>query len=113
MRSVIRAMTFIEGSFREPISLDDIARVACSSKFHFARIFREQIGLSPMQYVRWRRVLEAKRMLRAGREPLATIATNLGFFDHSHFSRTFRSATGMRPHQYLVAELPARRERAE
>lgn len=106
-------MTYIESNFREPISLDDVARVACASKFHFARIFRAQIGLSPMQYVRWRRVLEAKRLLRSGREPLATIATSLGYFDHSHFSRSFRLALGMSPHQYLVAALKERRREAD
>ena len=111
MRSVIRAMTYIESNFREPVTLDDVARIACASKFHFARIFREHIGMSPMQYVRWRRVLEAKRMLRAGRNPLATIALNLGYFDHSHFSRSFRSFTGMGPHQYLLAAQRTRRER--
>lgn len=97
------AMVYIESKFRESICLEDIARASHASKFHFARAFRAEIGMSPMQYVRWRRVLEAKRMLQVGRTPLATIATDLGYFDHSHFSRSFRSATGMRPNEYLAA----------
>ena len=101
-RSVTSALVYIEFRFREPISLKDIAEASHVSRFHFARTFRSQTGMSPMQYVRWRRVLEAKRLLRTGRVPLATMATDLGYFDHSHFSRAFRAATGVSPHQYLA-----------
>jgi AraC family transcriptional regulator len=99
---VARALIHIESRFHEPILLEDIARASHMSRFHFARTFRAETGMSVMQYVRWRRVEEAKRLLRTGRIPLATIATDLGYFDHSHFARAFRSATGVRPHQYLA-----------
>jgi AraC family transcriptional regulator len=102
-QSVARAVAYIDARFREPVTLSDIASAAHVSKFHFARMFRAQIGMSPMQYVRARRVMEAKRLLRSGQNPVVKIATELGYFDHSHFSRAFRSATGMCPHQYLAA----------
>lgn len=102
MRALVRALVHIEAHFREPLTLGVIADVACVSKFHFARLFRAEIGMSPMQYVRWRRVMEAKRLLRAGQQPLVAIALGLGYFDHSHFSRSFHLATGIRPHQYMA-----------
>ncbi|WP_162247612.1 helix-turn-helix transcriptional regulator [Pseudoxanthomonas sp. Root65] len=95
------ALIYIEARFRDPISLEDIARASHVSRFHFARAFRAETGMSTMQYVRWRRVHEAKRLLRTGGIPLATIATDLGYFDQSHFTRAFRSVTGLRPHEYL------------
>lgn len=101
-RSVSRAMAYIEINFRASLSLGDIASVACISKFHFARVFRAETGLSPMQYFRRRRVMEAKRMIAAGQSPLASIAIDLGYFDHSHFSREFRAFTGMPPRQYAT-----------
>lgn len=101
-RVVARALIYIECNFRDAISLGDIAMAAHISKFHFARLFRAYTGMSPMQYVRWRRVREAKQLLRMGRDPIVTIATELGYFDHSHFSRSFRSATGLCPNQYLA-----------
>lgn len=99
-RAVVRALTHIEARFHEPLTLGGIAAAAHVSRFHFARLFRQEIRMSPMQYVRWRRILEAKRLLRAGQVPLTLIAKGVGFFDQSHFSRAFRSATGLTPHQY-------------
>lgn len=102
-RCITCAVIYIEARFREPISLEDIAGASHVSKFHFARVFRAELEMSPMQYVRWRRVQEAKRMLRAGRTPMAIIAMDLGYFDHSHFIRAFRSVTGMCPKEYICA----------
>jgi AraC-like DNA-binding protein len=101
-RAIARALAYIELHFCEALSLDEIATAAHVSKFHFARLFRRRIGTSPMQYVRWRRIQEAKQLIHAGRVPLTSIATSLGYFDHSHFSRSFRAATGLSPHQYLT-----------
>ena len=100
-RCVMLAVIYIEARFRDPMSLEAIARASHMSRFHFARAFRAETGMSTMQYVRWRRVHEAKRLLRTGGIPLATIATDLGYFDQSHFKRAFRSVTGLRPQEYL------------
>lgn len=61
--------------------------------------------MSPMQYVRWRRVVEAERRLVAGEASLLRLAAELGYFDHSHFSRSFKAATGLRPNQYSKASI--------
>ena len=102
VRAVARAIAHIEAHFREPITLGGIAAAAHVSRFHFARLFRREVRMSPMQYVRWRRILEARRLIRDGDVPLTSIATGLGYFDQSHFSRAFRAATGLTPHQYVT-----------
>ncbi len=104
-RSVARAIAYVEAHFREPLSLALIAAEAHVSKFHFARMFRRNVGLSPMQYVRWRRIVEARRLLHAGHAP-TVVAGGLGYFDQSHFTRAFRAATGLTPHQYMVRSAP-------
>ena len=101
-RAVARALAHIEAHFRRPLTLGGIAAAAHVSRFHFARMFRREVRLSPMQYVRGRRILEAQRLMRAGDVPLTVIATGLGYFDQSHFSRAFRAATGLAPHQYMT-----------
>ena len=102
IRAVAKAVVFIEAQFRQNLSLKDISDAACLSRFHFSRVFREDIGVSPMQYVRWRRLVEAERLLAAGKEPLLKLATDLGYFDHSHSSRAFRAAPGLRPTQFMA-----------
>ena len=105
VRSIARAVVYIEERFRQSVSLEDIARAACMSRFHFARVFRDEIGMSPMQYLRWRRVVEAERRLAEGQDSLVQVATDLGYFDHSHFCRSFRAATGLRPTQFIAEHL--------
>jgi AraC family transcriptional regulator len=104
-RYVIQAIIFMESCYGDALSLDRVAASGCVSRFHLARLFRVDIGMSPMEYVRWRRLMEAKRLLRVGRISLMSIATGLGYYDYSHFSRSFRSATGLRPTQYAATSL--------
>lgn len=104
-RAIGRALELIHANAFGPLCLSDMAQAACLSRFHFARMFRSHIGLSPMQYVRALRIEYAKSLLREGSN-VAAIAAELGYFDQSHFSRAFRKVTGTTPGMY------ARRVRA-
>jgi AraC-like DNA-binding protein len=84
----------------ESISLEALARVACMSRFHFARRFRQSTGSSPMAYLLQMRIQRARCLLEEGESKIADIAAELGFFDQSHFTRTFRRAIGMSPRAY-------------
>lgn len=101
-KSVSRAIAYIETAFREELSLEGIAAQAHFSKFHFARVFRAETGVSPLQYVRQRRILEAERMLLSGDNSLLRIASDLGYFDHSHFCRAFKLAKGLSPQKFIL-----------
>jgi AraC family transcriptional regulator len=95
-----RAHAYIAAHLCESFGLDDIARAACISRFHFARLFRASTGSSPMEYVLKLRMDAAKQMLASGHQKIATTAAALGFFDQSHFTRTFRRMTGLSPRAY-------------
>lgn len=100
-RAVDSAVSYIEMNFHRPLTLALVAQSACMSRFHFSRVFRASTGMSPMEYIRWRRVAEAKRRLKAGSESLLRLAADLGYYDQSHFSRCFREATGFPPSEYV------------
>ncbi len=91
-----RAMERLGASFREPTSLDDLAKEARLSKFHFVRCFRQATGLSPHRYRKLLRVLEARRLLEQGMS-VADAAGRASFADASHLSRTFREWLGVTP----------------
>ncbi|QJD70032.1 helix-turn-helix transcriptional regulator [Xanthomonas campestris pv. badrii] len=101
-RAVARALHYIETHLCEPIGVAQLAGAACMSRFHFARVFRDAVGASPMQYLRRRRLECAQAMLREGRHTISQIATNLCFFDQSHFVRSFRNATGCTPARFAA-----------
>ncbi|WP_165786152.1 helix-turn-helix transcriptional regulator [Xanthomonas prunicola] len=101
-RAVARAMQYIDTHLYEPVSVAHLAEAACMSRFHFARVFRDAIGASPMEYLRLRRLERAQALLCEGRHTISQIATDLCFFDQSHFVRSFRNATGCTPARFAA-----------
>ena len=98
--TVARIRDYMLAHIGESISLEALARVACMSRFHFARRFRQSTGCSPMAFLLHVRIQRARRLLEAGESKIADIAAELGFFDQSHFTRTFRRTIGMSPRAY-------------
>jgi AraC family transcriptional regulator len=92
-----RVHSYIESNVGEQVRLEDLARVAGVSRFHFARQFRRRTGESPMAYLLRTRIERAKTLLRRDDVKLSELAAILGFSDQSHFTRTFRRIAGMSP----------------
>ncbi|MBF6024323.1 helix-turn-helix domain-containing protein [Lysobacter niastensis] len=103
--TVLRIHDYMATHIGESISLESLARVACMSRFHFARRFRQSTGCSPMAFLLRMRIERARGLLADGDTRIADIAAELGFFDQSHFTRTFRRTTGMSPRAYARAQV--------
>jgi AraC family transcriptional regulator len=99
-RALNRACSYIAENLGERFTLNDLAREAGVSRFHFARLFRVSTGDSPMAYLLKSRVERAKQMLLQGELPVCEIAAALGFCDQSHLTRTFRRLTGVTPRTF-------------
>ncbi len=67
---------------------------------HLARIFRQQYGLTPIDYVQSIRVERARHLLRHTDDKLAVIAQAVGYRDAIYFSRLFKRYTGQTPGSY-------------
>jgi transcriptional regulator GlxA family with amidase domain len=74
-----------------------LAEIAQLSVHHFARAFRQSLGIPPHNYIVQRRVEHAQQMLRNTDLPLSEIAIEAGFTDQSHLARHFRTITGVSP----------------
>ncbi|MBB3231294.1 AraC family transcriptional regulator [Halomonas stenophila] len=96
---LLRARDYILAHLEDDVSLDDISQAAHLSKYHFLRLFRQQFGITPHQYVLNRRVNAARSLLAAGAAP-NQVAFRYGFTDLSHFNRRFKRIYGMTPLQY-------------
>jgi len=99
-RALNRACSYIAENLGERFTLDDLARQAGVSRFHFARLFRVSTGDSPMAYLLKSRIERAKQMLLQDERPVCEIAALLGFCDQSHLTRTFRRLTGLTPREF-------------
>lgn len=82
------------------IRMAEVRQLAGLSTKRLIGLFRAEVGLSPKEYARVRRLQAALRQLGAGIAAGAHIAADNGYFDQSHFVREFRSFTGMTPTQY-------------
>jgi AraC family transcriptional regulator len=94
---VLAAIERIHAGYAEPLGIDDLARAAGMSRFHFCRLFREAVGTSPYQYLIKTRVDRAAELLRSGRASVTEVAFAVGFPDLSRFARAFRMQKGTPP----------------
>ncbi len=94
-----KAKDYIQSNIREDISLDALGRELDMSKFHFLRVFREQVGTTPYQYILSCRVEQARKAL-LGPQTVSDIAYEYGFADLSHFNRRFKAVFGVTPTRY-------------
>ena len=99
-RRLRRVLDYVEQHLDEDISLDSLAREACLSEFHFARMFAGAMGMPPYKYVSQRRLERAVSMLAEGELPLSEIAFRSGFSSQASFSRAFRRRMGVAPGEY-------------
>jgi AraC-like DNA-binding protein len=99
-RRLFRVLDYIDRHLEGDLTLDSMASVACLSRFHFARAFKQAVGQSPLRYVIARRLERAKVLLIEGEAPLVEIALALRFSSQANFTRAFRQSTGMPPGQY-------------
>lgn len=95
------ALDYTHSFYAGALELEELAQVACLSKFHFLRLFKAYTGQSPHQYVNQVRVEKAKLFWKA--QPwleVHQLAGMVGFKDASSFSRVFFHRTGRYPTQY-------------
>ena len=97
-----RVLVFVEDHFHQPLTIDDLAGEAGLSKYHFSRVFREEVGETPWAFVRRTRIERAKDLLERGASPAAA-AVDAGFFDQSHLTNVLREVEGTTPKQYRDA----------
>ena len=101
MRGVIeRAINFMEKHYDEDISLDQIARAAYLSTYHFCRLFKKQVGTTCNKYLSILRIERAKELLKETDLPVTEISFKAGFNYLTHFERVFKRLEGMTPSAY-------------
>lgn len=94
---IARALDYVGDNLGRPLSVAELADVACMSPSWFARSFRAVTGQPVHAYMRERRLERALVLVREGRLPLAEVAYRCGFADQSHMGRAFRKRFGTTP----------------
>ena len=103
-RRLHRAKEFIAASFEEPITIDEMAGVACLSTNHFLRTFRQAFRQTPHQFLTAQRLDRARNLLLHTDLPVTEICLSVGFESLGSFSSLFRRKLGASPEQFRRAK---------
>lgn len=104
----VAAACLIEERAAAPLCLDDVAGSVGLSPFHFLRLFRRELGVTPHQYLLRARVRHAAQLLLDTRLPVTEVAYRVGFGDLSNFVRTFHKLVGCPPLRFRHGGASAR-----
>ncbi|WP_162047917.1 AraC family transcriptional regulator [Vibrio taketomensis] len=99
-QQLLIAKEFLDDFPQADVSLEELAKLANLSAYHFSRSFQKEFGFPPHAYQVQSRLRYAKRLMKRGHS-LSDIAQESGFHDQSHLNRHFKRAMGVTPKQYM------------
>ncbi len=94
-----KVLNYVESNLENDFTLEELAKIAGYSKFHFARIFKMNVGESVIDYIK-RLKLEKTSSKIIKQEPIIDIALDVGYETPSSFNKAFKKLFGMSPTEY-------------
>lgn len=98
--TIYEVKKYIDLNYSSALSLDDLAEVSHLNKYYLSHTFKEQTGLSPIEYLNETRIKNAKILLRSTNYSISEISSFTGFSSQSYFSQRFKKITELSPRQY-------------
>lgn len=98
--AVRAAMLWMDTHYREHITLETVGTAVGFHPRYLHRIFRENMGDTPMQYLSHLRLSHARRLLRDTSDPIDWVSAACGFSSASYFAQSFQREYGMSPSAY-------------
>jgi signal transduction histidine kinase/DNA-binding LacI/PurR family transcriptional regulator/AraC-like DNA-binding protein len=105
-RVVRQAMAYIHEHYAEPISRADLAGHLAVNERYLTRCFRQETGVTPIDYLLRYRVRKARALLEQGHLNVTEVAMTTGFSDSSYFGRVFQREVGVAPSAYKRGQRP-------
>ncbi len=107
--NISRVLDYIENHLKDDTKLNitSLSKIAGYSEFHFLRVFKEFVGLTPADYIRKRRISEIVKRI-GGNRPVSDIAFEYGFNSKENFTRAFKSEHNILPTEFKKANCSLR-----
>ncbi|CAI6083126.1 helix-turn-helix transcriptional regulator [Cohnella sp. JJ-181] len=99
-----RVADYMDGHYAEDLTLDRLADVAGMTRTHVCKMFARNAGMTPIEYLRNRRMEKAAELLRQSGLPVKDIAARCGYPSVGYFGKVFLKVTGMQPTAFREAE---------
>jgi AraC-like DNA-binding protein len=105
-RRLHRARDYLDSCFAEKLTVEQVARAACLSPYHFHRTFKRAFGETPMRWLQARRLRAAARLLARTDRPVTAVCLDVGFDSLGTFSWLFRKRFGLAPSDFRALHRP-------
>ena len=97
---VKQTVAYLQQNYAERLSRQQMAKAVGVSEDYLGRIFQQELGLRPMEYLNRYRIKEARVLLSQTGASVTDIAVQVGFDDPAYFSRAFRKQVGSSPRAF-------------
>lgn len=97
---IAKTVLYIRKHLHEAIELEKLAEISCLSKDHFIRLFKKELGTTPLQYINQKKIEKAQLLLITEELAVKEIAFQLAFEDYSYFNRLFKKIASVTPQEY-------------
>ncbi|WP_421976268.1 AraC family transcriptional regulator [Roseivirga seohaensis] len=94
------AIGYIKAHLTENISIDKLVDKACMSKSHFFKIFKNTLGISPIDYITCERIKLSKKLIKSTNHQISEIAYLSGFNNPSYFTKKFKEYELITPGEF-------------
>lgn len=95
---------YLENHSELPLTVQNLAEIACLSEDRFGHLFRECVGMPPLRYLNGLRLRKARKLLQANEHSVTEVARIVGFQDYNHFGRLFRKHYGCTPNEVRLGK---------
>ena len=98
-RMIVKTLNHIKHNFKNKITIDELAEVYGAGKTKFFTAFKEEIGLTPVNYIMQERIQHAIKLMKTSNN-MQHVAYNSGFNTYEHFYKSFKKTIGFSPKTY-------------
>jgi AraC-like DNA-binding protein len=96
------AIQFARKNLSRQITVGELAEAACMSESSFYRYFRNEFGMTPLQFLTQERMMRARELLLDGTRSVSDVSHDIGFSSVSYFINTFKEHVGQTPKQFQL-----------
>ncbi len=100
IRGIEHTLAFMNENYSKDIKIEQLAQMSGFSLNHFTRIFKQQMKITPSEYIFKQRMARAKQLLISSKKA-KEVAEQVGYKDEHYFSRAFKKAEGVPPTLYI------------
>jgi AraC family transcriptional regulator len=88
---------YVAEHLAEEMSVETLAGLIVLSSSHFAHVFKESTGMTPLEFVTRQRITRAQQLIRETSSSLINVGLEVGYTSPSHFAQVFRRVVGVTP----------------